>query len=186
MRSPQQSQRAGTRAPHARKEHRSSSVITGTPPPASRASWCRRAATSALPAPQASGPGGTTLRSRAARSSPAPPPLPPRRRHLGRRASIPSRCACSASCASARRQSRVHQFADRDGDATERHNVRRDPHRAELDERHEPLTGIVISGMSALGTCHRNSSTMKDTVSTTSTSVSLTVSIARRMSAERS
>jgi hypothetical protein len=40
--------------------------------------------------------------------------------------------------------------------------------------------------MSALGTCHRNSSTMKDTVSTTSTSVSLTVSIARRMSAERS
>jgi hypothetical protein len=47
-------------------------------------------------------------------------------------------------------------------------------------------TGIVISGMSALGTCHRNSSTMKDTVSTTSTSVSLTLSIARRMSAERS
>ena len=47
-------------------------------------------------------------------------------------------------------------------------------------------TGMVMSGMSALGTCHRNSSTMKTTVSTTSTSVSLTLSIARRISAERS
>ena len=47
-------------------------------------------------------------------------------------------------------------------------------------------TGMVMSGMSALGTCHRNSSTMKTTASTTSTSVSLTLSIARRISAERS
>ena len=32
---------------------------------------------------------------------------------------------------------RVHQLAHRDRDATERHDVRRDPHRAERDERHE-------------------------------------------------
>ena len=32
---------------------------------------------------------------------------------------------------------RVHQLAHRDRDATERHDVRRDPHRVERDERHE-------------------------------------------------
>jgi hypothetical protein len=47
-------------------------------------------------------------------------------------------------------------------------------------------TGRVMSGMSALGACHRNSSTMKTTASTTSTRVSLTLSIARRISADRS
>ena len=47
-------------------------------------------------------------------------------------------------------------------------------------------TGMVMSGMSALGRCLRKSSTTNATVSTTSTSVSLTLSIARRISAERS
>ena len=46
--------------------------------------------------------------------------------------------------------------------------------------------GIVMSGMMALGTCDRNSSTTTATVSTTSTSVPLTLSIARRINAERS
>jgi hypothetical protein len=32
---------------------------------------------------------------------------------------------------------RVHQLADRERDAAERHDVRRDPQRAERDERHE-------------------------------------------------
>ena len=47
-------------------------------------------------------------------------------------------------------------------------------------------TGIVMTGISALGTCQRNSSTMKTTVRMTSISVSVTLSIARRISSERS
>ena len=47
-------------------------------------------------------------------------------------------------------------------------------------------TGMVMTGMSALGTCHRNSRTMKTTVRMTSTSVSVTLSMARRMRSERS
>ena len=46
--------------------------------------------------------------------------------------------------------------------------------------------GIVIKGTIALGTCQRKRSTMKTTVRTTSTSVQLTLSTARRMRTERS
>ncbi len=47
-------------------------------------------------------------------------------------------------------------------------------------------TGIVMIGMIALGMCSRNSRTMNTTMSTTSTSVSLTLPIARRIRSERS
>ncbi len=47
-------------------------------------------------------------------------------------------------------------------------------------------TGMVMMGMSALGTCQRKSRTMKTTVRMTSMSVSVTLSMARRMRSERS
>ena len=47
-------------------------------------------------------------------------------------------------------------------------------------------TGIVMIGMIALGTCSRNSRTMKTTVRMTSTSVSETLLMARLISSERS
>ncbi len=47
-------------------------------------------------------------------------------------------------------------------------------------------TGIVMTGMRALGTCHRNSSTTKTTIRMTWTRVSVTLSMARWMSSERS
>ena len=47
-------------------------------------------------------------------------------------------------------------------------------------------TGIVMTGMSALGTCQRNSRMTKTTVRMTSTSVYLRLSMARSISSERS
>ncbi len=47
-------------------------------------------------------------------------------------------------------------------------------------------TGMVMTGMSALGTCHRKSSTMKTTVRMTSMSVSETLLMALRMRSDRS
>ena len=47
-------------------------------------------------------------------------------------------------------------------------------------------TGMVMTGISALGTCHRNSSTMKTTVRMTSMSVSDTLLTARRIRSDRS
>ena len=47
-------------------------------------------------------------------------------------------------------------------------------------------TGMVMSGMRALGTCQRKRSTTRDTVTSTSTTVDFRLSMERRIRSERS
>ena len=80
----------------------------------------------------------------------------------------------------------VHQCANRDGDAAERHDVSRDPRHSEGNEGRRTATGIVITGIMELGRCQRKISTISETVSSTSISVDFRLSIERRIRSERS